>query len=302
VSLFANKKLFSCSVLDLQHKKILVNRFDAYTTEYLLENKEVTLDKIGTIKILGAAPTDEENIPVQFMPDRKAVTSEGLIKYIAEKTGKNKYLVIADIESHFAQAREFINIGKSYELLEIGFIKTNNTGVYEFLPYSKNKPVRITAQPVTHSKQNNNRSIIQIISLIIVIAILAGIGWQAYQFFKKKNSNQSPVITTADTTTNTIAQDTTAKIDTSATHTGNDSLNVRYIFEITASRLRALTRTEQLKKFGNNALYDSSVNNNATFYNLYILKPTLPADTLMVKDSMAKFFQKDIRLEIEPLK
>jgi len=75
---------------------------------------------------------------------------------------------------------------------------------------------------------------------------------------------------------------------------------VRYVFERTASGLRAHTRTAQLQRFGNNAGYDSFVINSTKFFDLYILKPTKLADTLTVKDSLAKFFQKDVKVVVEP--
>jgi hypothetical protein len=77
-------------------------------------------------------------------------------------------------------------------------------------------------------------------------------------------------------------------------------VNVRYVFERTASGLRARTRTAQLQRFGNNAGYDSFVINSTKFFDLYILKQTKLADTLTVKDSLAKFFQKDVKVVVEP--
>ena len=77
-------------------------------------------------------------------------------------------------------------------------------------------------------------------------------------------------------------------------------MNIRYIFERTASGLRARTRIAQLQRFGNNAGYDSFTTNNTKFFDLYILKPTKLSDTLAVKDSLARFLQKDIKIMIEP--
>ena len=115
-----------------------------------------------------------------------------MIDFISEKAAKNKYLVRSDLESHFSQVREFINIGKTYEIPEIGFIKANKSGVYEFFPYSDvNKPARSGMQPVKRQKQSNNRSFIQLITLLIVIAIIAGLGWQAYQFFSKTKTGNA---------------------------------------------------------------------------------------------------------------
>lgn len=288
-----------------------MNRFDAYITLYLYENKEVALEKIGTLKTSASASQDAGTASVNFTCDKKIATTEKLIDFISEKAAKNKYLVRSDLESHFSQIREFINIGKTYEIPEIGFIKANKSGVYEFLPYSDvNKPSRSGTQPVKRQKQNNNRSFIQLITLLIVIAIIAGLGWQAYQFFSKTKTGKPVSNTTnnhTDTTANATATDTAINhVDTAPSVSlkpvsdSTDTINVRYIFETTASGLRARTRTTQLESFGNNAGYDSFVTNSTKFYSLYILKPTRIADTLKIKDSLSKFFLKDIKLVVEP--
>jgi len=284
----------------------MVNRFDNFITDYLHENREVSLERIGLVKASSSAQEQQAG-SVVFVYDKKAATSEDLINFIAEKTGKSKYLISSDLESHFAQVREFLNIGKSYEIPGFGFIKANKAGVYEFLPYSDiNKPAKTGTQPVKRQKQSN-RSAIQLITLIIVLAILGGLGWQAYQFFNKPKTvdNSETVINTVDTTANKTtpvldSNRTDSALNTTSLHDSSDVVNVKYIFEITASGLRAQTRTAQLKNFGSDAAFDSFISNKTKFYSLYILKPTKIADTLTVKDSLSKFLQKDITLKIVP--
>jgi hypothetical protein len=282
-----------------------VNKFDTYISDYLRDKREVTLEKIGTVKILSLSEPDAHAPSVDFAFDRKIATSPELINFIAEKAVKNKKLIAADLESHLAQVREYINIGKSYEIPQVGFIKANKTGAYQFLPYSEvNKPSRISsAQPVQQSSRSNKRSAVQLLSLIIVLAILSGLAWQAYNFFSQRKTN---VVTVSPANTDTIvtapAKDTT-HIDTVTVHqpaySSNDTVNVRYIFETTASGLRARTRTAQLRSFGNNAGYDSFITNSTMYYNLYLIQPTRLADTATVKDSIARFLQKDVRVVIE---
>ena len=278
-----------------------MNRFDAYITDYLYENKEVALEKIGYIKIVSLTGNDAAS--VEYIFDKKITTSTALIEYIAAKASKNKNIIAADLESHFRQVSEFINIGKPYELPQLGFIKANRYGVYEFTRFSEtNKPVRTGVQQAKSSGGSNNRSIIQIISLVIALAILSGLGWQVYQIFSKKQKNTVVnTVANADTVVNQAPD--TAVADSTAQQPGvlsaNDSLNVRYIFETTASGLRARTRTAQLKTFGNDAAYDSVIINNTKYYKLYILHRTKLADTLIVKDSLAKFLQKSITVQVD---
>jgi hypothetical protein len=286
-----------------------VNRFDAYITDYLYENKEVALEKIGFIKIKSfAGNNNTQSSSVEFTYDKRITTSTALIEYIAQKLGKNKNLIASDLESHFMQVMQFINMGKPYEIPEIGFIKANKNGVYEFTPFSEtNKPVRTGKQQVKRSGRNNNRAAVQVISLIIVILILSGLSWQAYQVFSKKQNNAAiHSINNSDTITSTSLQDTHKTADTTLRHTveysPNDTVNIRYIYETTASGLRAHTRTAQLKSFGNNANYDSFMSNHTMFYHLFIIKPTKLADTATIKDSIGKFLMRDIILKIDSTK
>ncbi|MBS1747757.1 MAG: hypothetical protein JST21_16455 [Bacteroidetes bacterium] len=284
-----------------------MNKFDAYLSEYLNEHKEVSLEKIGTIKINGAMPTQPgETADVLFTFNKKASTTAGLIDFIAEHAKKNKSLVTSDLESHFTQAREFINIGKNYEIINVGFIKANNSGEYEFLPYAEaNKSIRITSthQPAERQPKTNNRSLIQMITLLIVLAILGGLGYEAYHYFINKKNDSVVAANNIQDTVKTLVQDT-AKADsntiTASTKTlsPSDTVNVRYIFETTASILRARTRTEQLNAYGNHAGFDSFMNNNTKFYSLFIINSNLLSDTAKVRDSISKYLQKPIRIEL----
>ncbi len=282
-----------------------MNKFDAYITDYLYENREVALEKIGFIKIISFGDQENKQASADYIFDKRITTSTALIEYIAEKAGKNKKIIAADLESHLAGVREFINIGKPYEIPKIGFIKANNRGIYEFSPFSEiSKPVRTKTPPVKHSGGNNNRTVIQVISLIIAIAILSGLGWQAYQVFSKKNN--TAVVDTPVNVDTVATVDTNKTVDTTshvtAGYSPDDSVNVKYIFETTASGLRARTRTAQLKSFGNDADYDSFVTNSTKHFELYIFQKTKIADTLKVRDSISKFLLKDIKLRIEPAK
>lgn len=284
-----------------------MNKFDAYISEYLNEYKEVSLERIGIIKINGAFPTQPgESADVTFTYDKKATTSQTLIDFIAEHAKKNKSLIASDLESHFTQAREFINIGKNYEIIHVGFIKKNNNGEYGFLPYSEaNKSIRITSthQPAERQPKTSNRSLIQLITLLIVLAILGGLGYEAYHYFINKKQETPVTINNAQDTVNTVVQDTT-KTDSNTiaasqkTYLPTDTVDTRYIFETTASILRARTRTAQLNAYGNNAGFDSFMNDNKKYYSLYIINFNRISDTAKVRDSLSKYLQKPIRIEL----
>jgi hypothetical protein len=297
-------------LISLFFTKNIVNRYDTYISEYLTENREVALEKIGIIKISTAYPdSNETGINVDFTYDKKAFTSPELINFIAEKTGKSKLLIASDLESHLTQAREYINIGKTYEILNAGLIKANNSGEYEFILFSNaNKSQKTHSQPVKSAGRSNARSAVQFFTFLIVLAIVAGMGWEGYRFFIKPKAQKAPQDISNTNQADTIAHGDTASglINTGSPNhalpsfNNDDTVLVRYIFETTDSLVRAKKRIAQLKSFGNPAGLDSFQNNRGKSYSLFIYKRTKIADTLAVKDSLAKFLQKTIRIQIEP--
>jgi hypothetical protein len=73
---------------------------------------------------------------------------------------------------------------------------------------------------------------------------------------------------------------------------------VRYIFETTASGLRARTRTAQLNSYGNHAGFDSFMNNNTRYFSLYLLNTNKLSDTTKVKDSFSLYLQRPVKIEL----
>ena len=291
-----------------------MNYYEQHISDFLFEFKEVSLEKIGVLKSVGNYVDPETNaLPVEFKFDKKAITSPELVDYIAQKTGKSKMLITSDLESHIRQAKEFINIGKSYEIINAGFIKANNKGEYELLPSSQAlKAQKNFNKPVTKTRTaKKGSSVLQVITLLIVLAIVAGLGYELYQFFLKPKQQTiavDSVNATADTTSaandsvkKTLAVAATEPVKaslTAKTYNDTDIAVIDYIFEKTIDLQRAKERTAQLKNFGNTASFDSTLLNGEKVYNLFIYKETKIADTTAAKDSIAKFLQQNIEIKI----
>jgi len=143
---------------------------------------------------------------------------------------------------------------------------------------------------------------VQVLTFLIVLAIIGGLGWQAYVYYIKPKPASVPTTETDSSLTDSSASipTTDSLAATTVAYGPNDSVDARYIFETTDLRLRAKTRTAQLISFGNKAAYDSFMNGNKRFYSLFIYKKTRIADTLAVKDSIQKFLQRNITVEIPP--
>jgi hypothetical protein len=140
---------------------------------------------------------------------------------------------------------------------------------------------------------------------------VGGLAWEAYQFFLKPATQSTAESETAANTDTSKNIDTTLNKDSSTisasdlntdtahkAYNSNDTVLVHYIFETTNLLLRAQSRTDKLKSYGNNAGYDSVPQGAGKLYSLYIIKRTKISDTLAIKDSLAKFLQKEIQIKI----
>lgn len=296
-----------------------MNRYDAYITDFLLENKTVSLEKIGIFSITGSAGSMEyaaETGGLTFIFDKRAATSPGLIEYIAGHIGKSKVLVAGDISSRLEQARQFINIGKPYEIQGLGFININNMGQYEFVAKksgtredtgSKTRRERETGSNSRITK-NTNRNFVMLLALFIVVVIAGVLGWGAYKLFFEKTGEQTqdttslvspPPVNNTNTDTTTQNKDTTAKntLLKDSTTTSGDSSLYKFIFETTYSSQRAYSRINALQKMGDDAKLDSIPGDSTMIYHLFILKKLPVTDTASFKDSLHLYFNRTIRIK-----
>lgn len=290
-------------------------KFDEYIYEYLTQNKELSLENIGRL-FTGSLPEGVEGtvtaVPAgfSFIYDKKAAPDYAFIDFLAAKTGKPRSLVQSDFSSYLEQMRSFINIGKAYELPGIGVLKSVSGGLYE-LSATEKKP-EFPRSPKSNANQERKnrsntggRSALKIFTGIIVIAVLAGLGWGAWSMFIK---NRDWALNTPDTETkpktDTAADNTAAPVVQNASSSNaqqavpvsaTDTVKCRYVQEITPSLLRATTRTAKLNDFGYNAGFDSTGGNG---YRIFTIHPSLIKDTAYMRDSLQKNFQKKIFVEL----
>jgi len=292
-----------------------VNKYDDFLAQYLETQKELSLNKIGTLFLKGSSFYNESTREIQegdanFIMDKKASTSAGLIDYIATQSGKNSTLISSDVESYLEQGRQFINIGDTFSITGIGSFTKNNSGNYIFSPgppiFLKIKQENDkNLQENEHSsyyaaqkKKNSNRGIIMFFAFFIILLVLAGIGWGVYKLYFE---NSSPGISNNINAPIMDTPSATIQLPVDTIKKGiliSDTTTYKFIFEKTPSRDRAVSRTEKLHEFGNNAKYDSVKENGTIIYRLYLLQKTKKiSDTARIRDSLFRYFQKDILLE-----
>ncbi len=289
-------------------KKITVNKYDVLIREFLILNKFVSLEKIGTLTLnANAASSDDSGYLQQavfaFQHDKKAITTTELIGFIAAKTGKKKSLIDSDLASYFEQIREFINIGKPYEIEGVGILKGNKIGEYEFF-LAELRPDQSQISKVNRRDTRGEQAIVKkrsgsflnALALLILLAVLAALGWWAYQYFTKGNFSSWEEKISNDSTNNANGlNDTTTAL---AEPVKPDSLLFKYIFDTAVSLKKVNAKLTALHAGGRQIMYDSIEDNGIKAYRLFIEQKTLPADTTAIKDSLENYFKKKISIEI----
>jgi hypothetical protein len=114
-------------------------KIEQLIVQYLYQNKEVTLQGIGTFRLnpLVEIPTDagkdfampEEAF--EFEDNQKAVEDQGLIDFVV-KSGKIRSLAISDIDSYVTLSKQFLNIGNPLFIEGVGTLQKNRQENYLF--------------------------------------------------------------------------------------------------------------------------------------------------------------------------
>ncbi len=187
--------------------------------QYLYNNKEVTLQEIGTFKlskdIVFPAESDKEAFlpenAVEFIYNTRAGQDEGLIDYIVQTTRKIRPLATSDLESYSILGREYLNIGKPFFIEGLGTLQKADFGGYEFVQgHSINPRLEqqihvlkekeenaISFSTPARAKDNRRNWLIGIGTFLILFAITVLI---FYLFREKKTDTTSTPVSLQDTT------------------------------------------------------------------------------------------------------
>ena len=287
-----------------------MNHYDLIIRDYLEEQKSVSFEKIGSLVITDKNTSeDQQFIPgsLQFKYNKKAATSPGLVDYIAQRLAKNKGLIQSDLESYIELMRQFINIGKPYEMEGVGVFKLAKSNEYEFTAYDMSEKKEeqksgkrqhpANTSPLT-VKHRNNRSALMLLAVLIILTVLVVIGWGTYKLLMPGDSPKSDtaVLSNNSKPADTIVSTNNLLPADSRAITKGDTADYKFIYETTSLSSRAYLRTAQLKKFGNQAAIDSIGADSAKVYELYIKMRLYNADTTKAKDSIQKHLQRSVKI------
>ncbi|QEC70025.1 hypothetical protein FRZ67_22985 [Panacibacter ginsenosidivorans] len=297
-----------------------MNHYDALIRDYLYEYKSVSFEKIGELVLDSTVSPDQpiSKTSIHFTVSKRAVTTPELATFIAGKTGKSKVLINSDLESFVELMRQFINIGKPYEMEGVGIFKLGKSGEYEFAAFDEtytykreetksSKKQKSGIDSPLAVKNSSNKNLLMFFALIIILGVLGVIGWGTYKLFVNKNNTSAQTQTIADTATQTAPplkplQDSTAiKTDSLQTKDSiavavNDSASYKFIYETTTSSARAYDRVNTLRSFGHPSAVDSIKRDSVTVYTLYFKYRLSAADTAIMKDSLQKLLSRKIRI------
>lgn len=108
-----------------------------YISEFLNQNKTVSLEKIGKISLKSGAVSlseSEGSLPqVDFEFDKQATTTPELVDYIQQQIKKSRSIVSSDVDYYLDESRQLINIGTRPLIIPgVGYIKSDRANGFSF--------------------------------------------------------------------------------------------------------------------------------------------------------------------------
>jgi hypothetical protein len=294
---------------------------------YLYQHKKLNLPGIGTFEADSAANTPEAATQnIRFIQNIIAQPDDEFIEYIKTRTGKMKPLAISDLESYLMLSKQFLNIGKPFQIEGIGTLQKMKDGSFQFtreeyvparaegtaLENAKAEKRLENKEGETLDKSGAQRALI----LLALIATIALIGWGGYYLYERNTIGE-----TTDTEINSITsipdsvamqniqpdssmliKDTgTVKPDSAMTGVAIPALpgNIKFILETTSNKARALARFIYINKINNNIHLETKA--DSSLFKIFVTLPATQADTSRIKDSLNAWYygKREMKISIE---
>jgi hypothetical protein len=287
-------------------------KIEQVLVHYLLKNKQVTLQGIGTFhldaSIADAADAERPVVipenAITFAYDHRAGEDEGLVDFIVEHTNKIKSLAASDLDSFLSLGREFLNIGKPFNLPNIGTLEKLNSGVLAFIPGQliapKMEPNRIRNEEEAKEheeslfneyqkerKSNNGGKLVLMLLVLIILGFAVWAVWR-YAFTKKEVAENL-------TSTEGIVpvKDAAVKADSATTGPKStlpaDTVSFKVVVSEYHTKHAAEFRLKELKSYHRNVILytdDSTIFKIAEPFNLPL------SDTTRILDSLRLYYSK----------
>jgi hypothetical protein len=270
--------------------------------QYLYQQQTLHLAGIGSFSIGGAQlNTDSKTSPdsISFENNSYVKEDESLVSYISSQTGKMKALASSDLNSYLGLAKEFLNIGKPFQIEGIGTLvkkgsrfeftpenmlsdKTRESGMKELSATSTSDESFTTYENLKpHTERDGPYK--KIFVGLLVVATTAIVVWGGYKLYKATSGHRgSEPVSQLDQTSPVISppKDTTAHVVNKPQNSA-DPNSFRFVIE-TAGRQRAFQRYTQLKEFSKVQISTA----DSVSYKLFFVLHATPADTARIRDSL----------------
>ncbi len=301
---------------------------DRYIADFLSNNKKVSAQGIGDFAVVNGQAVNGAPM-VEFASNKQAYTTDELISFISEQERKNKIITGFDLEAHFNQVKQFINIGTPWIIPGFGQLQLGKTRELEFIQQVESENVLyerikrkqasepqvttyetgITAAP---DKSRNTGTIV--LTLFIILALGAG----GYYFYANQNSSAAASLIKADTaatlTDTVVSVPSSSEMNNTTTKTqppansnattpatspvlAGGATGFKFVLNKTANPVYAIKRFSQLKSYGTKVYLDSAKRDNYTLYKIYLLQDVSPSDTAKIKDSLRVYYGKPVTVE-----
>jgi hypothetical protein len=302
-------------------------KIDQVLVHYLLKTKHLSLQGIGTFDLDATLPDSADPdkpiiIPadaIKFNYNPKTVEDDELVNFIVLHTKKIKPLASSDLDSFLSLGRQFLNIGKPFNLPSIGTLEKLNSGVLSFIggqhlaPRMEPQRIKIEDEGAEeheenmfndYQKERKGNSGQKAFVIIIALAIIGLIVWAAAHFlFNNENApaNMTTTETVAPVKDSAHIKDSLAiysnSIDStkSAMKTPTDSFTFKVIVSQFNNKKIALTRYNNLRSYNRNVIMYTT---DSLTYKIAepFMRPL--TDTTKVLDSLSRYYSKGkIRVE-----
>ena len=286
-------------------------------TQYLYNNQRLDLPGIGSFLFDSSVLSEAENSKqkpavmegITFINNPSITESPDLVAYISTQTGKMKALAAADLDSHLQLAQQFLNIGKPFTFEGIGTLVKVKPKECEFTPisYSAERVKDIHGKDNTKSaaaKDDSSESFLSAprtkmewtrpaVALLIILGLalaIAGGYFISKRAASGKQTNPEPELVHSAVIPDSLAiADSIARLKDVATV----NTNYKYVLQVSPKKT-ALRRYNQLKT----NLWDVKMEtNDSVQYKLFLLLPSLNADTTRVLDSLTVMTGKKVYIE-----
>ena len=310
--------------------KILIVKIEQVIVLHLINNKQVTLQGIGTFRLdlSVSLPSESDKdfvIPenaVSFEYNPRATEDEALIDLIVQHTTKIKPLASSDLDSFLMLGRQFLNIGKPFKLDRLGTLDKAQTGELFFIPGQFTTP-KIEAPKALKENENEESSGLfndynkepdnsgkKTLAIIVTLVVLGLIGWAIYHFMFSKTSdeNEKPVseqlnsVTDTSMVTGSSSDSSALKKDSIISSPASDTFNLgndltfKIIFKETKNKTEAFTTMNKLNSWGHHVIMYTGDSVNYKLAEIFKLPLS---DTTRVKDSLEKFYGNPVFVEVK---